>query len=223
MSTQTAPTSDNILILGKRLGTANDITSLISEVTHFIQEQFKRQCFVLIHNSLMNSTHPRKNEPFPFDPHDILNQKIPGNFLQIELNHQSWLIIELNYSNEALGRLVILNDDPLEKSSVDMLLTVAELASAHFFAKLQAQLHEWRHKQLALVRSVSERISQTTDLDVLSCQITELVQSTFGFYYVAIFLVNHENSRLQFKASASAEKTDRPDFCPFHAVNSGRQ
>ena len=100
----------------------------------------------------------------------------------------------------------------MNELSKKRLLTISELASTHFFAKLQAQIHERRHKQLALVRSVSEKISQATDLDDLSHQITELVQSAFGFYYVAIFLLNPENSRLQFKASASADKSAPPDF-----------
>ena len=212
MSRQKPLNSDDILLLGKCLRSSIGFSSLIIELTHFIEVHFKRQCYVLLNQSYAISPNPQKNVQPPFNYDDFPNKDFTGDFLQTEINNQPWLITKLNYSNEALGFLLILNDNPLNELLKKRLLAISELASIHLYAKLQAQIQERRHKQLALVRSVSEKISQATDLDDLSHQITELVQSTFGYYYVAIFLLNPEISRLQFKSSASADKSDPPDF-----------
>lgn len=61
---------------------------------------------------------------------------------------------------------------------------------------LQDQLTNWQQKQINLVRTVTKQISLLTDLDVLTKQITNLVQQTFNFSYVAVFLVNEEDEDL---------------------------
>ncbi len=76
---------------------------------------------------------------------------------------------------------------------------------------LQDQLTNWQQKQLNLVRTVTKQISLLTDLDVLTKQITNLVQQTFNFSYVAVFLVNEEDERLHFESSSLRDEENRTD------------
>jgi len=76
---------------------------------------------------------------------------------------------------------------------------------------LQNELQEWRQKQLSLVRSVTGQISQITDLDKLTDVITGLIQETFNYYYVAVFLIDPDSGCLRFKASAAHLKAGGPN------------
>jgi GAF domain-containing protein len=52
----------------------------------------------------------------------------------------------------------------------------------------QIAIKNWRSEQLALVQTVSNQIANLADLDELSLQVTHLIQDTFHYYYVAIFI-----------------------------------
>jgi len=52
----------------------------------------------------------------------------------------------------------------------------------------QIAIKNWRSEQLALVQTVSNQIANLVDLDELSLQVTHLIQDTFHYYYVAIFI-----------------------------------
>lgn len=59
-----------------------------------------------------------------------------------------------------------------------------------------------RLQQLTLVRQVSLQIADLHDLDELTRQITQLIQQTFDYYYVAILTLEPEDEHLRFRASA---------------------
>lgn len=73
----------------------------------------------------------------------------------------------------------------------------------------QVTIKNWRIEQLSLVRSVSEQITNVLDLEQLCNQITSLIRETFGYYYVAIFLVNGKKRTLELKANTGAESSNR--------------
>jgi len=75
----------------------------------------------------------------------------------------------------------------------------------------QNKLTNWQQKQLNLVRTVTQQISLITDLDVLTKQITKLVQQTFNFSYVAVFLINEDNEKLYFESSSLRDEENRND------------
>lgn len=68
----------------------------------------------------------------------------------------------------------------------------------------QAVVKNWRFEQLALVRSVSQKIQNQRDLDALCRQITDLIRKTFDFYFVSIFTVNPATGTIRFRASSGA-------------------
>ncbi len=64
------------------------------------------------------------------------------------------------------------------------------------------EVEQWRIEQLNLVRMVSAQIVDILDLDELVNRLTQLIQQTFQYYYVAIFTLKPEEKSLKFNSSA---------------------
>ena len=130
----------------------------------------------------------------------------------MDTDDEYWALSPLISGSEDIGLIIINRQSQLTEKELDLLKAVSSVAAIAIYSNLQTELKNWRQKQLSLVRTVSAQISQITELNLLTRTITELVQETFGFYYVAIFLVSHETERLHFKNSAGADHGDRPEF-----------
>lgn len=68
----------------------------------------------------------------------------------------------------------------------------------------QVSIKNWHLEQLSLVRQVSEQVANVHELKLLCRRVSQLIQSTFGYYFVAIFLLNGKTKQLELKASSSA-------------------
>lgn len=123
-----------------------------------------------------------------------------------------WYQCPLKFGNDPFAQLIIKRDQPLTDQALQTLEEITTIASPSLYATLQVDMKNWRQKQLALVRSVSAKISQITDLDELTHQVTHLTQETFNFYYVAFFLIDRQTNRLHFRASAGVDESDPPEF-----------
>ncbi|GAP20805.1 GAF domain-containing protein [Leptolinea tardivitalis] len=69
----------------------------------------------------------------------------------------------------------------------------------------QAVLKSWRVEQLSIVRKISNKITNITDIDSLCCQIAETVRDKFQYYYVAIY-TKEKDEILHCRSCVSAEK-----------------
>ncbi|HSM23519.1 MAG TPA: GAF domain-containing protein, partial [Anaerolineaceae bacterium] len=67
----------------------------------------------------------------------------------------------------------------------------------------QVSIKNWHLDQLSLVRQVSEQVANVLELKLLCKRVSQLIQSTFGYYFVAIFLLNGKTKQLELKASSS--------------------
>ena len=59
------------------------------------------------------------------------------------------------------------------------------------------------------IRRVSAQIANVLELDELARRVTELIQKTFNYYYVAFFTLKPGAPSLRFRASASAPRPGR--------------
>ncbi len=143
-------------------------------------------------------------------PIDLTSLKPPC--LHAENDSSFWLITPLTQDEAVFGLLILHRDVTFSRSERNKVSDVAVVAGIAIYANLQTALQQWRQKQLTLVQSVSAQISQFTNLDSLTLAITKLVQETFNYYYVAVFLIDENTNRLKFKASAGSEDSERPEF-----------
>ncbi len=94
-------------------------------------------------------------------------------------------------------------DAPIKPKEFELLEGLAAHAASAMEITRQEKLKNWRLEQLGLVRKVSGQIASLLNLEQLYGRVTELIQNTFNYYYVAIFVNSGEPPRLEFRASAS--------------------
>ena len=118
---------------------------------------------------------------------ETLSMAIPLQREQIGLG-----VIEIRHQN---GR-------KFSRRERDILEGLGQIASIGLFAWHLASLERWRLGQLALVRTVGAQIANESDMDALARRVTRLIQSTFKYYYVAIFTLERNRTTLTFRSSA---------------------
>jgi len=203
-----------IICLGNKLASFEEFLDQKAYLVNFLQENFGGKPDIWIKYRLKKDRHVDNQCPYPFDPFVIVSDDIleENDFLIYKDNGQIWTIFPLRQGNENFGLVLIENINEYDNKDRDLLKNIALIAALAIYGCFQTQLKNWRQKELSLVRSVSAQISQITELQMLTKKITDLVQETFDYYYVAIFLLNQESGRLHFKNSAGSDQSDRPEF-----------
>jgi phosphoserine phosphatase RsbU/P len=205
---------DEILSLGDQLATITDYPTQRGFLEEFLQEHFGGKAALWLKSPHKSITINLPRATFPFDPDigspDTSDGDLPTQTFTI--NHFHWAVVPFMRGDMAFGRIILQREYPFIKTELDMLLRISKVAGLAIFATLQVHLHHWRQKQLNLVRLVTARISQITDLDILTTEISRLIQETFDYYYVAVFLIHENTGRLHFKASSGSDESDRPEF-----------
>ena len=91
-----------------------------------------------------------------------------------------------------------------EKDELELIKSVAGVVAVGLYASHRVEVERFRLGQLNLVREVSTQIANVLNVDELSRRVTELIQKTFNYYYVAIFTLHPGAKRLRFRSSARA-------------------
>lgn len=102
------------------------------------------------------------------------------------------------------------NGQKFSRRERDILEGLAQIASISLFAWHLGVIDRWRLGQLGLVRTVSAQIANEADLDTLARRVTRLIQSTFKYYYVAIFTLEPNKTVLTFRSSAGGSGGKMP-------------
>ncbi len=216
--TSDAQTSDispqSILKLGERLSNLNNYHDQKSFLQVFLHDHVGGKVFIFLNRPPKPHKTDASEDKYPFDiqglfddQHDHKNQH-----RVIEAEDLFWLVVPLSHGIDEIGGIIIAFEAYPKEATIHSMMDIGRIAGVAIDALLQAQLQRWQQKQLALVRSVSAQVSQITNVDVLTRQITKLVQQTFNYYYVAVFLINEKEQRLHFKSSACLARCEMPEF-----------
>src|SRR5581483_11918820 len=109
-----------------------------------------------------------------------------------------------------------------EKEELELLTSIASIVAVGLYASHRAEVERFRRGQLNLVREVSAQIANALDLDELARRVTDLIQKTFNYYYVAIFTLKPGASHLRFRSSASAPRRGKEKMPPALEVELGQ-
>ncbi|GAB4505289.1 MAG: hypothetical protein Fur0043_22840 [Anaerolineales bacterium] len=90
------------------------------------------------------------------------------------------------------------------QDELDLLEALSDIVSVGLFASHRAIVERFRLNQLNLVREVSAQISNVMDVDELARRVTESIQKTFHYYYVALFSLEPGKQKLRFLSAASS-------------------
>jgi serine phosphatase RsbU (regulator of sigma subunit)/putative methionine-R-sulfoxide reductase with GAF domain len=120
----------------------------------------------------------------------------------------TWAAIPLEDQGVTLGALQITRPSGPEfkEEELDLLKGLAGVVAVGLVASHRVAVERFRLNQLNLVREVSAQIANTLSVNELAKRVTELIQQTFQYYYVAIFTVHKQSSSLRFRASAMPKR-----------------
>jgi len=136
----------------------------------------------------------------------LLTKKKKG--MKNNASRAAWAVIPLEEQGMKLGALQITRakGPEFKKDELNLLEGLAGMVAVSLVASHRVAVERFRLNQLNLVREVSAQIANVLDLDELANRVTELIQQTFHFYYVAIFTVRERSTALRFHASAMAPR-----------------
>ena len=83
------------------------------------------------------------------------------------------------------------------------------MISVSLIASHRLAVERFRLNQLNLVREVSAQIAHTLSVNELAQRVTELIQQTFHYYYVALFTLQDDLPSLRFRSSAGAARNGK--------------
>ena len=128
---------------------------------------------------------------FPAEPRSALQKKVLKKKRLARYNKNGAYGIALPIENDGalLGVIEVTRSEGenLTAREINSLIGIAQIISMAFVAWNQFEIERFRLRQLALVRNVSNQISNEPDIEVLSKKVTRLIHSTFKYYYVGIF------------------------------------
>src|SRR5215211_2978372 len=122
----------------------------------------------------------------------------------------TWAAVPLIEQGEILGALQVTrkNGPEFKQRELDLLERLAGAVSVSLVVSHRVAVEHFRLNQLNLVREVSAQIANVLDLNELATRVTELIQRTFHYYYVAIFTVKEGSTSLRFHSSAMPKGSD---------------
>lgn len=142
-------------------------------------------------------------------------------------NRDDCVQIELPLQNvrETVGMMVLEFQPGTEISPAceDFLLGASQYFANILDLSRLASLKDWRLDQLTLVRSVNSAIMQFSDPVELFPRIVELIQTTFHFFFVAIYTVDPSRQRIVLRSSAGRQLDEKQisELCPLDGIRFG--
>ena len=126
-------------------------------------------------------------------------------------SHLTFASVPLTDHGITLGAIQITRPkrSTFSAEELNLLQGIAQIVAVSLFASHRAEVDQFRLRQLNLVRAVSTQIANVLDLDELSKRVTKLIQTTFNYYYVAIFTLEEDSKSFCFRSSAVAPRKGR--------------
>ena len=121
---------------------------------------------------------------------------------------ETWAAIPLEDQGIVLGALQVTRAKGPEfaQDELDLLEGLAGVIVVSLIASHRVAVERFRLNQLNLVSEVSTQIANVLDLNKLANRVTELIQRTFHYYYVAIFTLRDRSTAMRFRSSAMAPR-----------------
>ena len=120
----------------------------------------------------------------------------------------TWAVVALEDQGMKLGALQITRPKGPEfrQDELNLMQGLAGVVAVSLIASHRIAVERFRLNQLNLVRQVSAQIANALSVNELASRVTELIQETFHYYYVAIFTLQDDTSAMRFRASAMAPR-----------------
>ncbi len=203
----------NLASLGEQLVSASSLTAQKDHILKTISRLIDGKPALWLNEGLFRLPSSGETNVFsPEPPSGGLNRAWKsGKIVRSEEKSATkiWAAFPIQEQGVLLGALQVTRADAFRADEIDMLEALASTSAAGLLAAHRAAVERFRLEQLNLVRQVSAQIANVLEIDELARRVTELIQKTFNYYYVAMFSLRSGADSLRFRASASAPRPGR--------------
>ena len=119
-------------------------------------------------------------------------------------SRETWAAVPILEQGLLLGALQVTRKQGPEfkQTELDLLERLSGAVAVSLISSHRVAVERFRLNQLNLVREVSAQIANVLNVDELASRVTDLIQQTFHYYYVAIFTLRQGSTSLRFRSSA---------------------
>ena len=120
-----------------------------------------------------------------------------------------WVSVPIADNGMIMGAVQVSRARSFRPEELETLEGLSSIVAIGLYSSHRASVERFRLEQLNLVRQVSAQIANVLEIDELARRVTNLIQKTFNYYYVAFFTFKPGAQALRFRASASAPRPGR--------------
>jgi serine phosphatase RsbU (regulator of sigma subunit)/putative methionine-R-sulfoxide reductase with GAF domain/anti-sigma regulatory factor (Ser/Thr protein kinase) len=210
--------------LGERILTAPDFEAQRDQIVEMARRLVKGEVLLWLDESQFrlpdwNDSHFPSAPPAPFMGRAFSE-------VRIVRGRDGGPVVALPFEHEgmAMGALQVRREQGVTftRREVDLLAALVSHAAVALVASHRISVERWRLSQLNLVRTVSAQIANVQSLDELCRKVARLIQSTFSYYYVAIFTLGPGESSLRYRSSAASASRRKGQAAPVLQVDVGQ-
>ena len=195
------------------------LPSVLNQIT-FIQNELTRMLGHPAEIFLIEEFKPLPHEHnLPFDKEFtcvkfVSPAECVKDFVKEDKSDSLLVSIPVEVPNQLIGYLQVRfpKNTTISGKFRQFLLSIGGYLAKVFEISRLGKLKEWRMEQLALVRSVNSEIVQIRDPQQLYRKIVDLIQSTFQFYFVALYIVDIKTNRIIYRSSAGKTLSEKQLF-----------
>ena len=131
-----------------------------------------------------------------------------GQAKRKQAGRETWAAVPLVEQGLVLGAIQVTRKKGPEfrPKELELLERLAGAVSVNLVVSHRLAVERFRLNQLNLVREVSAQIAHALSVNELAQRVTELIQQTFHYYYVALFTLQDDMPSLRFRSSAGAAR-----------------
>ena len=192
--------------LGERLPDVRALSAQSDRITQMVSVVMRGDVKLWLNESLFRLPDWEQEAIFPDEPEtNWMREAIEcGDSVQYQDADISVVAKPFKDHGFVLGVLQVSRESgaPFVKEELDALEGITSIAVLSLITAHRIAVEDWRIGQLKLVRQVSTQIATVMDIDELSRRVTQLIQQTFHYYYVAVFTVDIGSDVLRFRSSA---------------------
>ena len=201
-----------IASLGEQLANASSLTAQHDRIVAMAARMVRGHVEVWLHENLFRLPDWEADRVFPAQPRpEGMRRVLPRRKLFVQRSNSKLGIrktlaaMPIEDQGLLLGVLQVTRPGgpDFSKEELDLLASISSVVAVGLYASHRVEVERFRLGQLNLVREVSSQIASVLQTDELARRVTELIQKTFHYYYVAIFTLQPGASRLRFRSSAS--------------------
>ncbi len=208
-----------IASLGEQLASATSLTAQRHRIVSMASRMLRGHVDVWLHESLFRLPDWEAPHAFPAEPRsEGMRRALARRKLYVQRagkkDHARRSLAALPIEDQGLllGVLQVTRakGPDFSQDELELLASIASVVAIGLYASHRVEVERFRLGQLNLVREVSAQIATVLQTDELARRVTELIQRTFHYSYVAIFTLKPGATRLRFRSSASvSRKSDK--------------